>query len=307
VERRLFGEKEPVVHPFLGITETSIVLGSVDLLFLAFVMVQFTYLFGGHANITAAGYTYSEYARRGFGELVAVSVLTLGVILVLGTVAKKTELRHKRLYDGLSAFLVVLVSVILASALMRLLLYEEAYGFTRLRTYTHVAIYWMGAGFVVFLILLIANRLRLFAPASAVMAVGFSLTLSAVNVDAFIVQRNIQRFEETKALDVPYLVSLSDDAIPGLVEFARGASQEITGQLLPSLACRREQMLEQNQRLGWPSFTFSRAAAMRELETLREALHQYPVSKPEPYYYSWTVRTEEGETYCYLATQRQGD
>ena len=181
-ERRLLGEKEPFVRPFLGITETSIVLGSVDLLFLAFVLGQFTYLFGGHANITAAGYTYSEYARRGFGELVAVSVLTLGMILVLGTVARRANLRHKRLYDGLSAVLVVFVGVILASALMRLLLYEEAYGFTCLRTYTHLGIYWMGAGFVIFLVLLVADRLRFFAPACAFIALAFALTLSAATV-----------------------------------------------------------------------------------------------------------------------------
>ena len=38
----------------------------VNLLFLVFVWIQFVYLFGGQANISAEGYTYAEYARRGF-------------------------------------------------------------------------------------------------------------------------------------------------------------------------------------------------------------------------------------------------
>jgi hypothetical protein len=44
------------------------VLSSVVVLFSAFVIIQFQYFFGGAANISIEGYTYAEYARRGFGE-----------------------------------------------------------------------------------------------------------------------------------------------------------------------------------------------------------------------------------------------
>lgn len=50
----------------LGLIESSMVLGSIDVLFGLFVIIQARYLFGGEANITAQGYTYSEYARQGF-------------------------------------------------------------------------------------------------------------------------------------------------------------------------------------------------------------------------------------------------
>lgn len=55
--------------PFLGLTETSTVLISVNLLFAFFLAIQFKYFFAGEANISAAGYTYAEYARKGFVEL----------------------------------------------------------------------------------------------------------------------------------------------------------------------------------------------------------------------------------------------
>ncbi len=40
-------------------------------------ILQFTYLFGGTDNINVEGFTYSEYAVRGFFELVAVAVISL--------------------------------------------------------------------------------------------------------------------------------------------------------------------------------------------------------------------------------------
>ena len=60
----------------LGIVELGIVLGLLDVLFLAFVLVQFRYLFGGAELVqVSATLTYAEYARRGFFELVAVAAL----------------------------------------------------------------------------------------------------------------------------------------------------------------------------------------------------------------------------------------
>src|SRR5207244_2088993 len=66
--------------PRIGNVESTIFLGSVNALFLAFIMVQLAYLFGGQANISAQGFTYAEYARKGFFELVAVAVAAFGLL-----------------------------------------------------------------------------------------------------------------------------------------------------------------------------------------------------------------------------------
>jgi hypothetical protein len=76
------------VSPFLGFTESAIVLGSVVLLFIAFVVIQFQYFFGGQANIHIEGYTFSEYARKGFGELVTVAFFSLLLLLGLGAISR---------------------------------------------------------------------------------------------------------------------------------------------------------------------------------------------------------------------------
>ncbi len=303
-EARYIGEDRPVVAPFLGSTEALVVLGAVDLLFSLFVTLQFTYLFGGEANVTASGYTYAEYARRGFGELLAVSVLALGMILALSSFTRREAAHPRRWFNVLSVALVLLVCVILASALMRLLLYEEAYGFTRLRTYTHVAILWMGGLFVAFAVLLVSSRLRQFSTAALLASVGFGLTLNALNVDEFVVRRNAERLSRTGKLDTAYLASLSEDAVPALVRLAIGAPSSSRSDLLAQLACRRALLVEGSAEVDWPSFHLARAKALRALSEAEGVLAQYPVEwrawdEASPEWGGWQVKVEGEFRPCY--------
>ena len=66
----------------LGSVEIGIALGLLNVLFLAFAVVQVRYLFGGLGEISASGLTYAEYARRGFFELAAVTALVLPLLLL---------------------------------------------------------------------------------------------------------------------------------------------------------------------------------------------------------------------------------
>jgi hypothetical protein len=143
-DEKLIGEEKPMIPPFLGFTESSIVLGSVVILFAVFVVIQFQYFFGGTANITFEGYSYADYARRGFGELVTVAFFSLLMLLTLSAVTKRETETQRRIFSGLGVALVALLLVMLVSAYQRLVLYEAAYGFSRLRTYTHVFLVWIG-------------------------------------------------------------------------------------------------------------------------------------------------------------------
>jgi hypothetical protein len=281
--RRLAGEDKPLVKRFLGYTEAVIVLFSLDLLLAAFVAIQFAYLFGGESNITASGYTYAEYARRGFGELVIAAALSLGLIYLLAQVTHRENRARVRGFNLLAAAQVILLGVVLASAFKRLVLYEQAYGFTRLRTYTHLAIAWIAVALAVYLVLLLIDRLRVFAPAALIGAVGFALSLAILNVDAFIVRSNATRLAQTGDLDATYLASLSDDAVPGLVEVAQVAGGEEQQVLMAELSCRRQRLEAWENLTDWRSLHLSRLRAIAALETIAPALEAYPVQiKVEP-------------------------
>src|SRR5919206_568124 len=123
-------------RPRIGIVEIGIVLALVDLLFLAFVVVQFRYLFGGRALVEARTHlTYAEYARHGFFELVVVAALVLPLLLLADWALRRERRRDHRIFAVLAATLVVLLLAVVASAFERLRLYQQVYGLTELRVY----------------------------------------------------------------------------------------------------------------------------------------------------------------------------
>ncbi len=254
-----------LIKPFLGWTETAIVLGSVNALFLFFVVLQFQYLFGGQANITAAGFTYAEYARRGFGELVWVAVISLGLILSLETVARRDTPARQRGFAGLGVLLIALVLVMLASAMQRLVLYEQAYSFTRLRTYTYLFIPWLGLLLLAVLGLLLSRQTSRVGLALLVFTLGFGLILAGWNVDGWIVRRNVERAVAGAELDEQYLSRLSSDALPILVEQTQRTDlpAEARLKLGKVLACyQAETSLEARP---WQSFNLSDQRARQVL------------------------------------------
>jgi hypothetical protein len=279
----LVGLEKPWLKRFLGGTESGILLGSVNLLFAAFVAIQARYFFGGQANIQAAGFTYAEYARRGFGELVAVAVISLLLILGLSTVAKRETRVQRGLFNGLVAGLVALVLVILVSAFQRLLLYEGAYGFTRLRTYTHVFIPWLGLLLGATALLELLRRPRNFALAVLVVTIGFGASLTLLNVDAFVARQNIARATQGQELDLGYLARLSDDAVPTLVtQFHNPAlSTEVRGRVGAALACRVELAVDAPAITHWQSYNLSRATAQRLLGELENELKAFPTQRSQ--------------------------
>lgn len=308
-DEKLVGEDKPVIAPFLGFTEASIVLGSVFALFLAFVVIQFQYFFGGNANIHIDGYTFSEYARKGFGELVTVAFFTLLMLLSLSGITRRESEGQRRTFSGLGVGLVLLVLVMLVSAYQRLMLYETAYGFSRLRTYTHVVLIWIGLLLIATIVLEILRRERAFALAAILAALGFAVSLSLLNVDAFIVRQNVQRevrgqtdykddFSpssrvEGETLDAAYFLDLSDDAVPALVDAYRTPSlpASVKEKVGAALACIRYERSLDKRDIPWQSFHLSRFQADQSLTQVKTSLDKFKVNKAD---YPVMVTTPSG-------------
>ena len=294
-DEKLIGEGKPLVPAFLGFTESAIVLGSVVLLFAVFVVIQFQYFFGGQANIHIDSYTYAEYARRGFGELVAVAFFSLLLYLGLSAIVKRETPGQRWGFSGLGIGMVALVGIILVSAFQRLLLYEAAYGFSRLRTYTHVFVIWLGLLLAVVVVLEIMRRERIFAAAALLAAIGFAVTLSLLNVDAFIVRQNVVRAVQGKELDVAYLASLSTDATPALAAAYKSPSLPAGTRYSvgASLACIQAGA-PSRQDTSWQSFQFSRLLDECTLQAVEKDLEGYQIVDDD-----WPVKviTPQGQEY----------
>jgi len=206
----------------LGPTEAITVLIGVDLVVGLFVALQVAYLFGGLDTLAAAGMTYSDYARRGYFELVAAAGLAGGLLVALEyAVARRT-----RPYVALAIGLVGLTVVVLASAALRLQLYQDAYGWTELRLYVAVSIAAMAVTLVAMAAALATDRTRWVGHVMAVTGLVALVGLNVLAPAAFVAQRNVDRVIDPTlvppdgwaGLDVEYLAVLPDDAIPVLVE-----------------------------------------------------------------------------------------
>lgn len=257
----------------LGFIEISIVLGSLTALFLFFVIIQAAYLFGGESNITSQGYTYAEYARRGFFELIAVSILTMGLIVGARLIAKVDTPRHEQTLQGLSIGLILMALIMLVSAYRRLSLYEDAYGYTHLRVVSHVFMIWLGLLFLILIADLLKVYPNLFWMGSVGVSVGFWMTLNIINLDAFIAKHNIERYTQTNKLDTVYLFSLSDDAVPAMIQLLD--DEEMQARAKAELGYRLYQLDRYHAGRGVAGYHFSKERAWRLLDDRREELKEH--------------------------------
>jgi hypothetical protein len=195
----------------------TVPLAMLDLLFAVFVVVQLTVLFGGREHVLQTeGLTFAEYARQGFAQLLVVTLLTLGVAAGAVRVAGRAG-AERVLIRLLLGPLCMLTLVVVASALHRMSLYEKEFGFTRLRVAATTIELFLGAVLVLVLIAGLRMSAAWLPRAVIASAAVVLLGLAAVNPDAYIAERNVDRFERTGRIDVDYLATLSADAVPALL------------------------------------------------------------------------------------------
>jgi hypothetical protein len=202
-----------------GGLEWLLPVGVVNLLFAVFVVVQVNVLFGGHDYVLGeGGPDYADYARSGFGQLCAVTVISLALAAGLGGLIRRQTRTQRFLIRLMGGLLCLLTMVIVTSALRRMLLYVDAYGFTWLRLLSFTGEVFLG---LVFLLLIIAGiRLRgAWLPrATAAVGVGVLLALVAINPEALMARTTIDaRLENDQAVDVTFLRGLSADAVDELL------------------------------------------------------------------------------------------
>ena len=247
-----------------ALTEVTVLFGSLNVLFFSFIIIQLAYLFGGAQNVVGGDFTYAEYARKGFFELIAVAGLSF--LLIFGTerLLLREGQRHDMRFKLLSGALVVQVLIVLISAFKRLQLYENAYGYTSLRLYSHIFIVWLAVVFMALLYKIFADKresvlaLYMFASVMALFVV-----LNMINVDGMVARKNIARYNATQKLDLRYMSDLSDDANKELVSLLDSKDERVRQYVARELSARRQNLLDYDG--AWQSTNVTRKSALKSL------------------------------------------
>jgi hypothetical protein len=191
----------------------------VDGVFLVFLAAQATVSFGGHDYLErVTGLTYAEYVHQGFGQLTVATALTLLVVWAAARKAPRTTSSDVAWLRGSLGLLCLLTLVVVASALYRMHVYQEAYGFTELRLLVDVFEGWLGLLVIGVMVAGVTLKAGWLPRAALLSGAGLLLMIAAINPDAWIARHNVDRYTTTGKVDWFYLRSLSDDAVPVLAK-----------------------------------------------------------------------------------------
>jgi len=201
--------------------DVTTALGTLTVLFGAFVLTQLGWFFGGERFLHATtGLTAAQYARQGFFQMAWVVALVVPLLLATRA-ALAPEPSLARRHTMLSLPIVGLLGAIILSAALRMRLYVHYYGLTTDRLYTLVFMGWLAIVLALFAATVLRDRGRVFAAGSVISAITLLLGLHVAVPDLVVARVNLARAASgagTAPLDLAYLARLSGDAVPLAVQ-----------------------------------------------------------------------------------------
>lgn len=183
-------------------------------IYLLFFICQLPYFLSAFGGTLPEGYSYSEFARKGFFELCFVAFINVCTIIGMSLFAKRKEGRKSHpAVKTFSVILCVMTLILIASALSKMLLYIDEYGLTALRVYTS----WFMILMALTVIVEIIRQLFPSAPAVKLHFAVFSICLAVLcfaDVDRVIAKTNVDMYLSGKGdiETVYYLAGLSESA-----------------------------------------------------------------------------------------------
>ena len=204
-------------EPLVAITVLSII----SVIYLVFSVIQIVYLFWGGMQLPAE-YTYAEYAREGFFQLLAVSIINFIMVLFVNG-----HFRESRVLKILMTIISLCTYIMIASSCMRMLLYIDAYLLTTLRIYVLWGLALLSLLFIAVIISIYKNDFPLFRYSIIVVSLLY-LGLSFAHTDYIIADYNLSHINDHATVetettsqsrkhsvtDYEYLTGLSSDAAP---------------------------------------------------------------------------------------------
>lgn len=239
---------------------TITVLVIINAVYLLFTLIQFKYFFSGTLQ---ADFTFAEYARKGFFELLFVTLINLSITVIVLTFVNRATSFMRRATQIMLTILVLASSVMLSSAFIRLSMYEDAYGFTFTRVLVHSFMIFLVVIFTYTLVKIWVEKLSLFH-FYFITSLLYYTSITIVDLDKIVVKENMNRYETSGKIDVHYLNDLSYRGVLGLIELYE--KDKNIPELKTILLERKKEAIAES--LPWQSYNLKREQAFEKLKKL---------------------------------------
>ena len=219
-------ETWPISVSSLDITAA---LGTLNVLFGAFVVTQLGWFFGGERFLQErTGLTAAAYARGGFFEMMWVVLLIVPLLVATRALLRPGPALAKR-HTLLSLPLLVLLGAMIFSAFTRMQLYVSYFGLTLERFYPMVFMGWLGVVLAWLAVTVLRGRPHYFFAGAIISGLAALGALNVAAPDVVVARINIAHSTDAKgaarpALDLAYLSSLSGEAVRLAVQATLSAS-----------------------------------------------------------------------------------
>jgi hypothetical protein len=246
-----------------NLDEVSVLTGLclLNIVYGVFSYIQFAYLFGSLSNLLPEGFTYAEYARKGFFELVVVAIVNVAIVLGSLNFTKISGVLPGRIFKILNGGLVASTLVMLFSSFVRMYLYEEVYGYTYLRVFTHEFMIMLFFMLCITLYRVWSGKLNLAKWYIVISLISYVL-INYINADVFIAQRNMERYYKMGSIDVDCLADMSYDTTPYLEELTKCPNPLLAASAQKAIAVRQRELAVAG---NWQSYNFSKHRAINLL------------------------------------------
>lgn len=208
-------------------------------------------------------FEYASYARQGFFQLMAVSIINLVIILIT---SKRNEINKKINYTKImNLFLATFTLIILVSSFYRMYLYEQEFGYTFLRLMVYFSLITEAILIIPTVMYILDFKINLTKTYFVVIIIMY-IIVNYINIDNIIAKRNIDRYFEdstgTYKLDMNYLETLSVDAT-GQIKRLEGINDEnIIFQVNNYLTNTKSKV----ENVTWQNFNINRIIARSKIK-----------------------------------------
>ena len=198
------------------------------ILYILFFISQANYFLSAFAGNLPDGYTYADYARKGFFELFAVALINLGVLCFMSLFSKKAGREKPRALRFYSIMLSVFTIILIATAMSKMIMYIDNYGLTELRLYTSWFMVLLAITFVMVIIKQFKFDMQFAKHFSIMFTIMFAI-LCFSRPEALIARYNIEMYNSgyLDELDMNTILKMSDDGLLVAIKEGEVTDEEV--------------------------------------------------------------------------------